>query len=117
MRRTTPSWSQVGGMAEWSKALVLKTSEVQVSKGSNPFPSATNTLKNKLVTWKFTSLSPEGMLELTGEIDSARCPASAPALWNDEFGMRNDESHRPTRAFPRPPKGKEMNHGFHGFHG
>ena len=32
--------AQLGGMAEWSKALVLKTSEVQASKGSNPFPSA-----------------------------------------------------------------------------
>ena len=31
-----------GGMAEWSKALVLKTSEVQASVGSNPTPSASN---------------------------------------------------------------------------
>ena len=29
-------------MAEWSKAPVLKTGEVQASKGSNPFPSASN---------------------------------------------------------------------------
>ena len=31
-----------GGMAERSKALVLKTSEVQASVGSNPTPSASN---------------------------------------------------------------------------
>ena len=31
-----------GGMAEWSKALVLKTSEVHASVGSNPTPSASN---------------------------------------------------------------------------
>ena len=37
-----PGLMRHGGMAEWSKALVLKTSEVQVSKGSNPFPSASN---------------------------------------------------------------------------
>ncbi len=37
-----PGLVRHGGMAEWSKALVLKTSEVQVSKGSNPFPSASN---------------------------------------------------------------------------
>ena len=29
-----------GGVAEWSKALVLKTSEVNASQGSNPCPSA-----------------------------------------------------------------------------
>ncbi len=33
---------QAGGMAEWSKALVLKTSEVHASVGSNPTPSASN---------------------------------------------------------------------------
>lgn len=42
-----PGLVRHGGMAEWSKALVLKTSEVQVSKGSNPFPSASN-LSDKL---------------------------------------------------------------------
>ena len=30
-----------GGMAEWSKAPVLKTGEVHASVGSNPTPSAT----------------------------------------------------------------------------
>ena len=34
-----------GGVAEWSKALVLKTSEVNASQGSNPCPSANNTIK------------------------------------------------------------------------
>ena len=29
-----------GGVAEWTKALVLKTSEVSASQGSNPCPSA-----------------------------------------------------------------------------
>ena len=37
-----PERSRFGGMAEWSKALVLKTSEVQASVGSNPTPSASN---------------------------------------------------------------------------
>ncbi len=36
-------------MAEWSKAAVLKTADVQASRGSNPFASA----KNKV--------SPEGL--------------------------------------------------------
>ena len=31
---------QPGGMAEWSKAAVLKTVEVHASVGSNPTPSA-----------------------------------------------------------------------------
>ena len=31
---------QYGGMAEWSKAAVLKTVEVHASVGSNPTPSA-----------------------------------------------------------------------------
>ena len=30
----------LGGVAEWTKALVLKTSEVNASQGSNPCPSA-----------------------------------------------------------------------------
>ena len=33
---------QTGGMAEWSKAPVLKTGEASVSVGSNPTPSASN---------------------------------------------------------------------------
>ena len=33
-----------GGVAEWSKALVLKTSEGNASQGSNPCPSANNIL-------------------------------------------------------------------------
>ena len=34
-----------GGVAEWTKALVLKTSEVNASQGSNPCPSANRSLK------------------------------------------------------------------------
>ena len=30
----------IGWVAEWSKAVVLKTTEVQASAGSNPVPSA-----------------------------------------------------------------------------
>ena len=35
---------QDGGMAEWSKAAVLKTVEVHASVGSNPTPSANKTV-------------------------------------------------------------------------
>ena len=45
-----PGLVRHGGMAEWSKALVLKTSEVQVSKGSNPFPSASNSSNELLLS-------------------------------------------------------------------
>ena len=38
--------SKSGGMAEWSKAAVLKTVEVHASVGSNPTPSATLFWKN-----------------------------------------------------------------------
>ncbi len=34
---------RLGGMAEWSKAAVLKTAEVHASVGSNPTPSANDT--------------------------------------------------------------------------
>ena len=35
-----------GGMAEWSKAAVLKTVEGNTSVGSNPTPSAIKLLRN-----------------------------------------------------------------------
>jgi hypothetical protein len=35
-----------GGMAEWSKAAVLKTVEGNTSVGSNPTPSAIRLLRN-----------------------------------------------------------------------
>ena len=56
-----------GGVAEWTKALVLKTSEVNASQGSNPCPSATQ-IRSVPGTW-FTvhsghivnTLSPKGL--------------------------------------------------------
>ena len=38
--RASGTGAKKGGMAEWSKAAVLKTAEVQASVGSNPTPSA-----------------------------------------------------------------------------
>jgi hypothetical protein len=39
--RSAVNWLKNGGMAEWSKAAVLKTVGGQTSGGSNPSPSST----------------------------------------------------------------------------
>ncbi len=46
-----------GGMAEWSNALVLKTSEGHTSGGSNPSSSATKTLHQKDEAFSFAKNS------------------------------------------------------------
>ncbi len=37
-----PLGADIGGLAEWSKAAVLKTVEPRGSRGSNPWPTAKN---------------------------------------------------------------------------
>ena len=37
-------WLCLGGLVEWSITLVLKTSEVKASVGSNPTPAASKTV-------------------------------------------------------------------------
>ena len=40
MRPPRPIAGKSGGLAEWSKAAVLKTVEPRGSRGSNPWPTA-----------------------------------------------------------------------------
>ena len=54
-----------GGVAEWTKALVLKTSEVNASQGSNPCPSANISLKT-IPYMSHTTIHTTGMISLNG---------------------------------------------------